>query len=230
MCHVGTEEKDKGLAVLPSADSLNVWKADSTDFHWKQPVGVFSTLADRRCDLMLTNQMSLFPHQVRLMSVSFGKSLLEKQKQINTPQHKQELKKMSLRPGMGKAKYNCWSKEFSELISCWITSPGKAFSLSRERCFVTEGRTGVLCYVELSVELRTMRNLWSLCSQTLFGLDSCIPVLQEVWLMVQRAPSMPSPTCDALVLCQWGLCRTTADRRTPLALKRCCNLNKDTKG
>lgn len=41
MCHVDTEEKDEGLAILPFADSLNVWKAYSTDFNWQQPVGVF---------------------------------------------------------------------------------------------------------------------------------------------------------------------------------------------
>lgn len=86
---------------------------------------------------------------------------------------------MSLRPGMGKAKYSCPSRECSELIPCWITSPGKAFSLSRERGM------WILECVDLSVELRTTRNLSSL--------GSCVPVLQEEWLVVQRALPMPSP-------------------------------------
>lgn len=72
---------------------------------------------------------------------------------------------------MGKAKHSCPSRECSELVSCWIASPGKAFILSKRKkdVFCSWG-TRILECMELSEEFRTTRTLPCLSSQRLFGI------------------------------------------------------------
>lgn len=82
---------------------------------------------------------------------------------------------MSLRPGMEKAKCSCPSRKCSELVSCWMTSPGKAFSLSRERrtCFVAEG-CGSL-------------SVWSFQESLEQGIcHLCVPRACLVWVAVSQ--------------------------------------------
>lgn len=111
---------------------------------------------------------------------------------------------MSLRPGMGKAKYSCPSRECSGLIPCSVTSPGKAFSLSRER------GTWILECVDLSVELRTTRNLSSLVWVAVF--QCC---RRSGWWCREHCP------CPALGR-EPGTCHLWSPGFVPLSVRDSC--------
>lgn len=209
-----------------------IWKANSADFNWKRPVGVFSTSADRRCGLVLVNQMSLKAN----VCVSVRGSLLEKQKQINTHQHTQiwNLKNV-IKTSSGKGKVEL-SKQKSALSWFHIESlhQEKPSLIVKKDMFCSWGMRILEC-MELSAELRTRRNLPSLCSRAHLvwtAVSQCCRKhglwYREHCLCPALGRDLACAVCDPLPLCQWGLCRTAADGDT-LLLERCCNLSKNTK-